>query len=150
MKKRFIVLAIVLSLSLTGCFCSREEKYECRQEFDQIVSIDILRKDYDSIDASTPAKVIKTIPPEEHKALIDALLELEGFRIFCEPSRGIGLYYIRITYKDNEQEMIGNYNNAYITPDGKIYEVNYTFHREQFFDLVSRFLGEEITDYTYG
>ena len=145
MKKCLIILAIVLTLSLTGCFFSKKVKYEFRQEFEQIVSIDILKKDYDSSNPYTPKQVIKTIPPEEHRALIDALLELECFRLYYEPSTGIGMYIIRITYKDGEQEMIGNYNNAYITPDGKIHEDNYGFCREPFYDLISRFLGEEIS-----
>ena len=137
------MLAVVLTLSLMGCFFSREEKYEFRQEFDQIVSIEILKKEYDSNDATTPAKMIKAIPPEEHRALIDALLELEGFRLFYEPSTGVGMYYIRITYKDGAQELMGNYSTAYITADGKLHEDNYSFCREPFYDLISRLLGEE-------
>lgn len=143
MKRRLIVMTVVLSLCLTGCFFSRKERYTFRQEFAQIVSIDILKKDYDSIDPYTPAQIIKTIPPEEHRTLIDALLELEGFRLFYEPGTGFGMYYIRITYKDGEQEMMGDYSNGYITPDGKLHQDNYSFYREPYYDLISRFVGEE-------
>ena len=66
------------------------------------------------------------------------------------PGTGIGLYIIRITYKDGEVDLIGDYNTGYIDADGRIHQDRLLFHTEPYYDLISALLGEEITDYTYG
>lgn len=152
MKIRAIVLTVIFVCILTGCtmILFPDEPYEFRQAFDQIVSIDILKKEYDSTSTDTPMNVLKTIDPSLHKDVIDSLSQAPGGRSGMPPGTGFGLYIIRITYQDGEQEMIGNYNTGYILPNGEIHQDIYCFETIAYYKLISRFLGEEITDYTYG
>jgi hypothetical protein len=119
MKRRIVGIVISVVCILSGCFLISKEPYTFRQEFDLIVSIEILKKEYDSISPYTPMHVIKTINPAMHQELIDALLKIEGSRIGLDPGTGFGVYIIRSTYRDGEIEMLGDYNNGYITADGK-------------------------------
>jgi hypothetical protein len=144
MKVRLLLLIALLGFMLNGCIFNHKTPYEFRQEFDQIACIEILKKQYDSIRTDTPMDVIKTIDPTEHRALIDALLETDGSRVGLDPPTGFGMYIIRITYLDGEMEMIGNYSNGYITPDGKLHEDIYCFDREQYYAVISDYLGEEV------
>ena len=143
LKIRVVLLLFLISIMISGCFFITEEPYEFRQEFDEIVSIEILKKEYDSINADTPMNVIKVIESADHRALIDDLLAAKGSRIGLDPSTGFGMYIIRITYQDGEMEMLGNYNNGYITPDGELREDVYCFDREQYYAIISKYLGEE-------
>ena len=152
MKKGCIALFILVAWILSGCssILSPNKQYEFRQAFDQIVSIEILRKEYDSISTSTPMNVLKEIDPSLHKDVIDGLLETPGGPGGMPPGTGFGLYIICITYQDGEREMIGNYNNGYILPNGEVHQNNYRFDTNAYYDLISCILGKEITDYTYG
>ena len=150
MKSRIVGIVISVICILSGCFLISNEPYTFRQEFEQIVSIEILKKESDSISPYTPMHVIKTINPAMHKELIDALLKIEGSRIGLEPGTGFGVYIIRITYKDGEMEMLGDYNNGHITADGKLHEDIYAFNSEQYYQVISNFLGEVITPPTLG
>ena len=66
------------------------------------------------------------------------------------PATGVGMYIIRITYKNGETDLIGDYNTGYMTADGEIFEERWFFKTEPYYDFISELLGEEITDYTYG
>lgn len=149
MKIRIIWIVILVVCMLSGCFFISKEPYTFRQEFDQIVTIEILKKEYDSTSPYTPMNVIKTIDPSMHQEMIDALLKAEGNRLGLSPGRGFGMYIIRIIYKDGEIEMMGNYSNGYITPDGELHENIYAFNREQFYAIISHYLGEVVTPPTY-
>ena len=150
MKARVLIVFILVVCVLSGCWFITEAQYEFRQEFDQIVSIEILKKQYDSINVDVPMDVIKTIDPAEHKDVIDALLAAQGSRVGLEPGTGFGVYIFRITYKNGEMEMIGDYNNGYITPNGEVHQGIYSFDSKQFYEVISRFLGEEVTPPTLG
>ena len=150
MKIRIIGIITLVVCILSGCFLISDEPYTFRQEFEQIVSIEILKKEYDSISPYTPMHVVKTVEPTMHQELINDLLKLEGGRIGLEPGTGFGVYIIRITYKDGEIEMLGDYNNGYITPDGKLHEDIYAFDSDQYYQVISNYLGEVITPPTLG
>lgn len=147
-RVKIILLPFFVSIFLTSCLFVTEEPYKFRQEFDQIASIDILRKEYDSIDAFTPMDVVKTLDESDYRACVDALLSADGGRVGLEPGSGFGFYIIRITYQDGEIEMIGNDNNGYITVDGRLREDCYSFNMEQFYKIISRFIGEEVVSPT--
>jgi hypothetical protein len=147
MKMRVIALLVLVAIMLSGCFLrlfNTEEPYEFRQEFDQIVSIEILRIDYSYSTNST--NVIKVIDPSMHQAVIDGLLEIPGGRVVLDPPSDLGVYIFRIRYQDGECELIGNSNNGFVTPGGEMHEKNYVFQDEPFYELLSRFLGEKVTD----
>ena len=151
MRVRTIILLIMISCILSGCslVLFPNEPYEFRQTFDQIVSIEILKKEYDSTSTDTPMNILKTIDSSMYKDVIDALSETPGGRSGMPPGTGFGLYIIRITYQDGEQEMIGNYNTGYILPNGEVHQDIYFFETEAYYSLISHILGEEITDYTH-
>ena len=154
MKSRIIGIVILVACVLSGCFFVTKGPYTFRQEFDQIVKIEILEKEQDLSDLSDydPArvKVLKTLDITEHRAFIDDLLKVEGSRVGLDPATGFGDHIIRITYRNGEIELIGAYNNGYIPTDGRLRSDCYGMNKEQFYDLLSRVLGEEITEPTWG
>lgn len=148
MKYRNICISVLLVCMLSGCFLrDRAMPYEFRQAFDQIASIEILRKETDSVLPDTPTQTIHTLNEAQYKVFLDGLQKIEGGRAGSEPGTGFGMYMIRITYKDGEMEMIGNYNNGYITPDGEVHQDVYRFDARQFYAFLSDVLGKEITDW---
>jgi hypothetical protein len=149
MKTRILYILLAVVLTCSGCFFNSDGPYEFRQTFDQIVSIEILRKEYDSVLTDTPMSVIYTVEPAEHQGFIDNLMEIEGGRVGLDPNTGFGMYIIRITYKNGEMEMIGNYNNGYITPNGEVHQDIYAFDSVQYYAFLSDVLGREITDWYY-
>ena len=151
MTKRTVVLIIILiSAILYGCSVPLDLEYSYRQSADQITSIEILRKEYDSVRTDTPMNVLKVFDPSEFQMVLDGLGNVPITRRLNPPGTGFGLYIIRITYQNGEADLIGNYNTGYITTDGQLYQESYFFHTEPYYDLISALLGEEITDYTYG
>ncbi len=142
MKAKLFLPVLMCALLLCGCF-SANQKYEFRQDFEQIATIEILKKEYDSIDINTPMNVIKTIDPQQHRAMIDALVKAKSAPMLAPPSTGVGMYIIRITYLDGEIELLGDYNIAYISPDGELYQDRFFFYRDDFYAVISEFLGEE-------
>ena len=141
---------LLLVCMFSGCIFVTSEPYEFRQAFDQIMSIEILKKEYDTASIDDPMNFIYTVDPSLHRSFIDDLIKIEGGRMGLDPTTGFGVYIIRITYKDGEMEMIGNYSNGYITPDGIVHEDVYMFKREQYYAFLSDVLGVKITDYLYG
>ena len=150
MIRKLLSISIVTAILLIGCKSASDEPYPFRQDFDQIVSIEILKKEQATISIDTPMYVLKVLDPGEHQAIVDAILEMEGGRVVLDPSTDFGYYIIRITYKDGEMELIGNYNNAHVSTDGTIHVDSYAFDKDQFYDVISEFLGEEVTEFTYG
>lgn len=150
MKYRNICICVLLLCMLSGCFLrDRTTPYEFRQEFDQIASIEILRKETDSVLTDTPTHIIYTLNEADYKSFLDRLMEIEGGYAGSEPGTGFGMYMIRITYQDGEMEMIGNYNNGYITPSGEVHQDVYRFDANQYYAFLSDVLGKEITDWYY-
>lgn len=150
MKKRIAILAISIIIFLTGCYPTAEKPYEFRQSLDQIETIEIaLKKEYDPDLADEPI-VLKTLDVQEHQAIIEALLKADGNVVLSPPGRGIGVYIVQITYKNGELELIGEYNNGYITPEGEVVQHGYIFNREQLYEIISYFLGEQVVSPTLG
>ena len=150
MKIKLGAIILLCIFILTGCFYQEYEPYEFRQDFDQIVKIEIVQKEYDSILPDTPTFVVEVLDESEHQTMIDAILSTKGFRKTWEPNSGLGMHIIKIYYQNGEVELLGMYNNGYIPPDGEIHEDNYAFNKEEFLSLLSEWLGEEITEYTKG
>ena len=151
MKKCIIFLIVGLLLcSLNGCLSQTEKVYTYRQSADQIVSIEILRKEFDSDTITTPLYILKSFESSEFQMVLDGLANIPvSFRL-NPPATGVGMYIIRITYKNGETDLIGDYNTGYMTADGEIFEERWFFKTEPYYDFISELLGEEITDYTYG
>ena len=144
-NKLFAVYLLVLCMFLSGCF--RDVKpYNFRQGVNQIESIEIRRKMYDSSSLSVPTILLKTMEMSEHRALIDSVKSLSGNYLYTNPTTGIGLYQIWIYYKDGEIEKIGAYNNCYVLPNGDWQLDCYMFEVSQFYEMLSSFLGEIVTD----
>lgn len=150
--KKYIgfLFGFILTALCSGCIFQTETTYEFRQDADQINSIEILRKEYDSIDTDTPMYVVKELESSEYQTVLDGIRMVDGGRNGLDPTTGFGLYVIRITYKNGEMEMIGNYSTGYISVDGETHQEHYSFNIEQYYDLISALMGEEITDYTLG
>lgn len=151
MKSRLIGIVILVACILSGCFFVSNEPYTFRQEYDQIAKIEIVNKEQD-IDGYDPArvKVLKTLDITEHRAFIDDLVKVEGSRVGLDPPSGFGTYIIRITYRNGEIELISDYNNGYVSINGRVYNDCYCMDKDQFYDFLSRVLGEEITEPTWG
>lgn len=140
-------------ISLTGCFFQlfqTEMPYEFHKSADQITAIEILRKEYDSINTDTPMHILKTFGESEYQTVLDGINGVSGGRNGLEPSTGFDMYVIRITYRNGDMELIGNYSTGYVSADGEILQEHYSFDTEQFYDLISELMGKEITDYTLG
>lgn len=151
MKKYIICLTIgILFCSLIGCLSQTEKVYTYRQSADQIESIEVLRKEYDSNGISTPMYVLRTFAPSEFQTVLEGLSNIPASYRLNPPATGFGLYIIRITYKNGEADFIGDYNTGYMTVDGEIFQERWFFNTEPYYDFISELLGEEITDYTYG
>lgn len=151
MKKLLILTVGIVIFCLTGCrFYETIETFEFRQPSENIVCIEILKKEYDSINTDTPLILLKTFDESEYSKVIEGIPALDGWRNTLDPPTGFGVCVFRITYEDGAQEIIGNYSKGYILPNGELCEDFYQLDREQFYSLVSELLGEEITDYTLG
>ncbi len=141
--KNLIAMFFVVVL-LVGCGASPGETYCFRQEASQIIKIEIgLIEKYDPDMRETPV-ILKTLDPAQHQEMIEAILEMRGASVL-PPGRGVGVYIIQITYADGEVEMLGDYNNAYITPEGKVVQQGYRFKSDSFYKIISHYLGEKIT-----
>ena len=151
MKSRIIGIVILVACILSGCFFVTKGPYTFRQEFDQIVKIEILEREQGA-DEYDPArvKVLKTLDITEHRAFIDDLMKVEGSRVGLNSASGFGKHIIRITYRNGEIELIGVYNNGYVSVDGRLHVDCYGMDKDQFYDFLSRVLGEEITEPTLG
>lgn len=149
-KVLLITLGIIALLVLYFWWLfGANQPYKFRQELDQIVKIEIVKKEQDTGGYDVPKVVLKTIDPSEYKAFIEDLKKVEGVRIGMHQGLGFGMYIIRITYKNGEIELISDYNNGYISTDGKVHEDAYSMNKEQFYDFLSRVLGEEVTEPTF-
>lgn len=143
MKTRTVVILVIIALLLFWMFHTKGP-YKFRQDTDQIVSIEIL-KIVISYEHET-TKVLMTIDPSEHQEVVNGLLEISGGRVVLDPPTGFGRYIFRITYQNGERELIGRYNNGYVTPGGELHFKNYCFNKEQFNEFLSGILGRTITD----
>ena len=148
-KRMIAVLFCVVMLALTGCYPTIKEPYIFRQSVDQIDSIEIAIKERYDPDLTEAPVVLKILDRQEHQEIIDELSNAEGNVVLSPPGRGIGVYIIQIIYKDGEIEMIGEYNNGYITPEGEVCQESYCFNSKQFYKIISRFIGETIEQPTF-
>ena len=139
-----LVGSLLLGILLLGCF--RDVRpYEFRQPVDQIARIEICRNEYDTSDRSVPKVLLKTLEPSEHWELVDAVQDVPGNYLYTNSATGIGLYQIRILYKDGESEEIGAYSSCYTLADGTWGMDCYMFDVAQFHEMLSSFLGETVT-----
>ena len=136
MKKRSLIVSLIASILFVCFLLATNQSYKFRQEFDQIVKIEILKKDTYGYDTSTAVEVLKTLDTTEHRAFIDNFMKVEGFRIGSDPPSGFGTYVIRITYRNGETELISDYNNGYVSADGIVHIDNSCMEREQFYDFL--------------
>ena len=120
--------------------------YKFRQEYDQIVRIEILAKEEFISGYYVPMEVVKTLDISEYRIFLDELMKIEGSRVGLDPPSGFGAYIIRITYRNGEIELISDYNSGYISGDGIVREIYYCMDSDQFYDFLSRVLGEQITE----
>jgi hypothetical protein len=146
MKIKLGAMFLLCVYVLTGCFQQKHEQYEFRQDFDRIQKIEIVKQTEMSLDAIVPVYVIKEFEPDEFRMVVDAILELDGGRVALDPPTGFGVYQIRITYADGEIEIIGNYSKGYISCDGVLHEEYFSLNKEQYYEMISELLGEEITN----
>lgn len=145
MKRNIVALAMLTAILLSSCGTDREVRYSFRQEFAQITSIEIAYAEDGYSDINDAMQVIKTIDPSEHRAIVDAILKISGNRV-TPPGSSFGVHIIIITYVNGEKELIGNYNNGYITPEGKLKKDRYRLNRDEFYELVSFYIGEKVTE----
>ena len=142
--KKICAVSLLFVFLVSGCnFLVMEGQYQFRQPFDQIASIEILKKEYDSISTDVPMDVLCILSTEEQREIMDMIAEADGAYVLEGAGSGFGIYIIRITYHNGEVELIGEYNNGYITPEGKIIQDCYTFDTEQFYSIISIYLKTE-------
>lgn len=155
MKRLLLIICLIVAIFvviLHGCrhlLFGIELPYKFRQEYDQIVKIEILKR-YGSEYDPARVEVLKTLDVAEHRTFIDDLIKVEGSRVGAIAVSGFGAHIIRITYRNGEIELIGPYNNGYVSVDGRLYTDCYVMDKNQFYDLLSRVLGEVITPPTLG
>ena len=145
-KSAFMIMTLFLLMSLSGCLFVTKEPYEFRQTADQIVSIEISKKVYDSVRTDTPTEVIRVLEKDEYQAFLNAVAAVPGNRMGLDPPTGFGSYIVKITYQDGMVELFGEYNNGYITPEGELHQDCYVFDEQAFLDMLSEFLEDEITE----
>lgn len=145
MKTKLGVIFLLCVFVLAGCLQETHEQYEFRQGVDQIQKIEIVKQAEMCLDAIVPVSVEKEFEPDEFQMVVDAIMELDGGRVALDPPTGFGLYQIRITYADGEIEIIGNYSKGYISCDGVLHEEFFSLDKEQYYKMISEFLGKEIT-----
>ena len=149
MKKWHIVLlSLVAFLFLGSCFmcCLPKFGYEFRQEYDQIVRIEILEKmQYTSGYDPNKVEVLKTLDITEHRTFIDDLMKVDCVRVYYDPPLGFGDHIIRITYRNGEKELISVYNSGYVSVEGTVTEDYHMMDNDQFYDLLSGILGEQLS-----
>lgn len=145
MKSKVLITILIVTILLCLILFGIDRPYKFRQEYDQIVKIEITQKEQDISGYEVPKKVLKVLKPSEHRAFIDDLKKVDGSYVGMDPPDGFGMYIIRITYRNGEVELISEHNNGYISVDGIIYEGVYCMNKDQFYDFLSRVLGERIT-----
>lgn len=147
--KRFFAAILFLSIVFSFLGCNFENidltpEYEFRQGVDQIQSIEILEKEYVSVRTDTPMYVLKSFDSSQFQMIIDKINEITIIKRFNSSASGFGYYIIRITYKNGEIDLLGNYNTGYYTTDGKLHQESFFLNDEQYYELLSELLGEEI------
>ena len=150
MKKVFIILAGIISSMLLTYFVyvsviTSSEPYEFLQPTDQIVSIEIAKMEDTSpvtVDLIMDAEILYILEPEEYQAFVDSIVALPGGRAGNDPPSGIGIYFVRITYKDGMIELIGDMNNGSISPDMDYDDDVYVFNIKAFLQFLSEFSEE--------
>ena len=149
MKSKVLLVGFIV-VGLLGCFLfTANRPYKLRQEIDQIDKIEILKKEEPLFGYDTPMEVLKTMNITEHRTFIDGLLKVEGSRVGLDPPSGFGTHIIRITYRNGEIELISDYNNGYISTDGVVHADNYCMDKDQFYEFLSKILGEQVKEPTF-
>lgn len=146
MFRKMLATALVLSLTLCGCFAPRRDKntYVFWNSDSQITTIEILKKTEDTGSENDPTEVVFVLPEQEHDAFLEKLSALPGEHQSIDPGRGFGAYIVRITYGNGVIALIGYTNTEYHFPDGDRKHYYFFFHRDSFYEMIDEILNMDI------
>lgn len=144
MKKNILALCLLIVFIFSGCsLIVKKAPYSFRQSVDQIEAIEILKKIDVSGDTNLSVEIIKELDKEQHQGIVNDILSADGNYVAEGAGSGFGPYIIRITYKNGEIELIGEYNNGYAAPGGEINQGIYWFNKEHFYAIISQYVEVE-------
>jgi len=123
----------VCGRSIKTLFVSSERKPNCRNQ--HIVQ----NKEYSNWEERF--EVIVELDPSQYSYFLEKLSSVKGQPFFNPPGTDFGLYVIRITYIDGEEEFISCDNNAYLRPGKELRYDTYWFSDKDGFDqLIQEFI----------
>jgi len=141
MKKRHWIIFVILSVTLAGCAADPSKPYSFRQKESQIVEISILVQNKEYSNWEERFEVIVELDPSQYSYFLEKLSSVKGQPFFNPPGTDFGLYVIRITYIDGEEEFISCDNNAYLRPGKELRYDTYWFSDKDGFDqLIQEFI----------
>ena len=146
MKRYFAVILIAIMLSLTVSGCHRRGPYPApiHQPLENIVKVDVVsglneKALYSSI--TYQDYLIYTLKPEEIAPFIEGLQSISFYIPGYEPSSDLGFFAVWIYYKDGNSDLIGTICNRYFDPDLNylIYGIDFP-DREAFYALAEQYV----------
>ena len=124
MKRYFAVILIAIMLSLTVSGCHRRGPYPApiHQPLENIVKVDVVsglneKALYSSI--TYQDYLIYTLKPEEIAPFIEGLQSISFYIPGYEPSGALGFFAVWIYYKDGNSDLLGSIGNRYLDSDLK-------------------------------
>ena len=115
-----ILIAVLLLLTMSGCFRSGPYPAPIHQEVENVVKVDIVSGLKESkLYKSTTYQdcVIYTLEQEEIAPFIEGLKLIDFYQPGYEPARDLGYFAVWIYYKDGNSDVIGTICNRYFDPD---------------------------------
>ena len=142
MKRIRCLLICVLCVLISGCgfFPSIQKPYSFRQEADDVCSIEIVRKLYDTLDPIGEIELEATLREDLYDEFMEALVQIDGNYVLEGAAFNFAKYIVRITYADGEVELISEYNSGYITSEGVLVQEHYWFDHDQFYSFLSQYV----------
>ena len=139
MKKESWLIILFIGILLVGCQRG-VQKVSLRQTKEEIVCIELM---YDeSPYLSDDREILYTLADNEIDSFVKALCDLE-VKKHWSPSGGLGRIFVRISYKDGSQELIGVSAIMYIAVTGEMEADDW--HSADYngiLELFSKYVGE--------
>ena len=136
MKKGCFVLSVfLLLLAFTGC---SEKVYSFKNPVDEIERIEIV-----SAENSFSFTVIKTLSETEKDDFLEQFQAIRFHSYYIGDPMSVHGDAIKITYRGGDYEMVCYYWAEYVK-NGQIYPVRKSCDEGAFYELLDRFLDEEV------
>ena len=146
MKRFFalILIALILPLTMSGCFKRGPYPAPIHQPLEDIVKVDVVNALNERAlfgKERYQGCIIYTLKPEEIAPFIEGLQSISFYKPGYEPDRNLGYFAVWIYYKNGNSDLIGTINNRYYDPD--LYYLDYSISypdSESFYTLVEQYV----------